>query len=262
MSLRWYLPSLAFAALLCAPTASWAQCATSEIAVLADRDNTLYEDAVGGLSNGAGSYFFAGNTIGAGLRRGLVRFDVAGNLPAGATVTAATLQLSMSRTFSGDPFAVSLHPTLADWGEGTSAAGGPEGMGGAAASGDATWIHTFSGSGLWTSPGGDFFAAASATTLVSATGPYAWGSTAAMVADVQGWLDDPASNYGWTVLGEENLLRTAQRFNSRENPAPAAVPVLCVAATGGGLVEIPALGDVGLLALALALAAVALRRLM
>jgi hypothetical protein len=33
-----------------------------------------------------------------------------------------------------------------------------------------------------------------------------------MVADVQDWLDNPAGNFGWLVLGDEKPTLTAKRF--------------------------------------------------
>jgi hypothetical protein len=37
-----------------------------------------------------------------------------------------------------------------------------------------------------------------------------------MVADVQQWLDQPASNFGWIIIGNESQSGTSKRFNSRE----------------------------------------------
>ncbi|MCP3904158.1 MAG: hypothetical protein GY715_11045, partial [Planctomycetes bacterium] len=45
-------------------------------------DNTMYEGA-NHFSNGAGDHFFCGTNNGDFARRGLIRFDVAGALPAG-----------------------------------------------------------------------------------------------------------------------------------------------------------------------------------
>ena len=71
--------------LLNMPGSLWAQCQAGEIGLIASRDNTLYENGGGALSNGSGNYLFAGNTNGQGLRRALVHFDVAGGIPAGST---------------------------------------------------------------------------------------------------------------------------------------------------------------------------------
>jgi hypothetical protein len=49
-----------------------------------------------------------------------------------------------------------------------------------------------------------------------------------MVADVQVWLDRPAANYGWLLLGNEARPQTTKRFDTRENPNPAVRPALIV----------------------------------
>src|SRR5438105_14155986 len=62
-------------------------------------DNTLYEDASGNLSNGAGTHFYVGNTnqtVAADARRGLLRFDLSA-IPAGSTIHTATLTLRVSQ---------------------------------------------------------------------------------------------------------------------------------------------------------------------
>src|SRR5258708_25683124 len=67
------------------------------------KDNTLYEyvPADGDLSNAIGDPFFTGETAMGELRRGVLAFDIAGNVPAGSTITSVTLTLNMSRTPSG-----------------------------------------------------------------------------------------------------------------------------------------------------------------
>ena len=125
----------------------------------------------------------------------------------------------MSRTNAG-PAPVSLHRATADWGEGTSDAPGQEGDGTDATPSDATWFHTFFDTDFWASIGGDFAPTASATTSVDQEGPYSWGSTAGMTADVSAWVDDPIANFGWVVVGDESLSgqgqSTAKRFDTHE----------------------------------------------
>jgi hypothetical protein len=191
------------------------------------RDNTLYEHADGALSNGAGVHLFAGAINTGSLRRGVLAFDVAAAVPAGSTITGATLTLHMSRSISGNQ-AVAIHRLLADWGEAGSDAGGQEGGGAPAQSGDATWVHTFFDDATWTTAGGDFAASPSASAMVGGIGSYTWGSTTEMVADVQGWLDDPSSAFGWIVIGGEAALGTAKRFDTRENADAGARPLLTV----------------------------------
>ena len=245
--------------LVCAPIAAWAQCEPDQVQLAADRDNTLYESDTGALSNGAGTYLFTGRTVTRGVRRALLRFDVAGAVPADSLITGATLWLNMSMTQAG-PEDVNLHAVLADWGEGTSVAAGEEGGGAASAAGDATWLHTSFDTDLWTTPGGDFAATPSATTTVDDVGTYSWGGTSGTASDVQRWLDDPTTNHGWVLVGNETIPLTAKRFGARENPDPAAVPALCVSFIDAPVVDIPTLGDAGLLILSLSLAALAMRR--
>ena len=47
-----------------------------------------------------------------------------------------------------------------------------------------------------------------------------------MRADVQSWLDDPASNFGWLVLGDESEIATAKRFDTRESASPPVLTII------------------------------------
>jgi hypothetical protein len=191
----------------------------------AGRDVTLIESAAGSLANGAGLHFYAGRTgqPSGSIRRGAIAFDVAAHVPPGVAVTAARLTLHMSQSNAGS-VAASLHRALAASGEGPSNASG--GSGAPAAPGDATWLHTFFDHSFWASPGGDFLAAPSASQLVGAEGSYTWGSTPELAADVQAWLDDPASNHGWILVGDESAPTTVKRFESRESTDDSLRPVL------------------------------------
>jgi len=190
------------------------------------KDNTLYEydPDVGDLSNALGMHFFAGKTAMNALRRGVLAFDITGNIPPGSTITGASLSANMSRTPTNTAFVVELHKLLADWGEGTSIAPGQEGAGTPATPNDATWRHRFFDTIFWSTQGGDFSATVSASQMVGGLGHYTW-SSAQMVADVQGWLDNPASNFGWLMLGDEVSSPTSKRFDTRESTNP---PVLAI----------------------------------
>ena len=138
------LISLLLLTFLAFPSAGYAS-ESIEVQIGAAKDNTLYESATGSLSNGSGEHFFVGQTAAGGgfkIRRGLIAFNIASNIPAGATIQSAVLTLSMNRTISGNQ-TVSLHKLTADWGEGTSDAPGGEGQGAAATTNDATWLHRF-----------------------------------------------------------------------------------------------------------------------
>lgn len=201
----------------------------SQVTIAPSKDNTLYESAAGSLSNGVGQYFFSGRTSQASgsLRRALMRFDITAAVPAGATISSVTLTLHCSSA-AGDVEVHSLHKLLADWGEGTSDAAGAEGQGTAATSGDATWLHRFFASTFWTTAGGDFAASSSGDANVNQADVfYSWTSPQ-MAADVQAWLNQPAANFGWLLQGNESLLGTAKRFDSRESPTTSFRPALTI----------------------------------
>lgn len=75
-----------------------------------------------------------------------------------------------------------------------------------------TWIHTRYDTERWAHAGGDFTAEPSAVAEVGDAGTYRFGSTIALVADVQRWLDVPTSNDGWILVGGEEAASTAKRF--------------------------------------------------
>jgi hypothetical protein len=191
------------------------------------QDNTLYEDPSGGLSNGFGAGLFVGTTRNGLIRRTLIAFDVAGSIPSGVTISSVRLEMTMTRTTAGSASA-ELHRVTTDWGEGSSDAAAQEGAGAAAATNDATWLHSFFNSVQWSSTGGDFVSSSSANTTISGGGTYTWGSSSKMVADVQGWLKGPSSNFGWIILGDEGSSRTAKRFGSRESSSAGERPSLIV----------------------------------
>jgi hypothetical protein len=192
-------------------------------------DATLYEEGAD-VANGSGDYFFVGRTEdrnGAVERRALVMFDLSGSVPDGATITAASLELTMSRTISGSQ-TVTLRRVLESWSEGPSDAPGEEGAGTGSGNGDVTWIHRSLPNSLWSTEGGTFTQDVSSSQQVAGNGAYVFPSTAQMIADVQGWLDDPQTNFGWAIVIPGPVTGSAKRFNSRENPGANSRPVLSV----------------------------------
>jgi len=214
------------------------------VSISSEKDNTLYEDTTGALSNGAGFYLFAGRSSQAtnSIRRGVMQFDIDASIPSGAVILDAELTLHMSRTSFG-PTAVELHRLLSDWGEGTSDAAGEEGGGALSTTDDATWIHTFYNTGFWTLPGGDFSATLSTSAIVDSNGYYTFSSTSTMIADIQGWLDNPSENFGWIILGDETAAGSSKRFDCRESPVSANRPKLTVTYAIPSQMAIPAMKD-------------------
>jgi hypothetical protein len=186
-------------------------------------------------SNGKGEYLFAGATQDGELRRGLLKFDIAGNVPVTALIMSATLQVHVSKHPPvHNPETFSLHRVTAEWGEGTSDAGTPGGFGTTATEGDATWTFSYFSPTptdrlTWTIPGGDFLPSVSASTVVDTEDQYyTWGPAPGLITDLRHWLVSPDQNHGWIVLGNESADWTARRFDSRENAFEERRPVLYV----------------------------------
>jgi hypothetical protein len=193
------------------------------------KDATLYQTADGSVANGAGIHIFAGLTSSFSIRRALLAFDLASKIPAGSQITSVKLTMRVSSTISGVT-SMELHRVTADWGEGASNAGTlRDGQGNAAKSGDATWIHTFFPNQRWSNAGGDFAATADATAGAGGNGSdVTWETSASLVARVQAWIDQPSTNFGWLILGDETSPASAKRLDSREILPAATRPSLTV----------------------------------
>jgi hypothetical protein len=223
-----YLISLPYALLFLCFAITSAHAQVNFLDVLPNKDNTLYADAAGAISNAKGQHIFAGNTGNGAQRRAILSFDVAAVVPAGAIVDSVRMTLHMSMT-RADATPVFLHRVLADWGDGTSQApDGSEGAGGPSQPNDWTWTHTFWFQEMWQNNGGDFQSPADDTLDVNDVGFYTWGPTPQMTAAVQQWLDDPTTNFGWLLRGDESTEMTAKRFDSLENTEEANRPRLRV----------------------------------
>jgi hypothetical protein len=213
-----------------AASAAWAlslPAGAAEVAVTPSRDTTLFSS--GDFSCGFGP-LFAGETGSYGHRRALLAFDVAHSVPPGSTITS--VELSFTITMSGQEASATddfhVHRLLADWGEGVTSCGGGDGA--TAQPGDATWADRFFDTDPWSTPGGDFDASASATMPLPVSGTAIWPSTPALVADVQSWLDQPADNFGWILVGDETLPKTARLIRSRDDIPPPSLVIDYVAA--------------------------------
>lgn len=181
------------------------------VSILPTKDNSIYSED-GSVSNGEGK-LFSGRTNNGDLRRALLYFDIAANVPAGSVITNVTLNLEQDNASPGatsEDF--NLHPLTTDWGEGTSSGSG---QGASAVAPDATWTDAMLGTSTWTNPGGDYLASVAQTTVGAANGLNSW-SSADMITNVQAWLDNPASNFGWILIGDEINDGSARRFGSKD----------------------------------------------
>jgi hypothetical protein len=185
-----------------------------------------------GNSSGMGPGMFAGADGSLNKKRSLMQFDVAGHVPAGATVTDVQLTLILgqvagsgsggtggaipSRTFG-------VYDLLQPWTEGPSGSPtqmgiGGQGQGALSQVGDSSWTFstitstsptktgvTWPAGGNFSSTasstetfsGGSFIVTPSGTTITPGSQYVFQGSQ--MITDVQNWLDNPSSNDGWLL---------------------------------------------------------------
>ncbi len=207
---KWHLPILLLAAL----TLPAAGTIGTIVELEPVKDTTIFSES--NNSDGSGPTFFAGRIRRFDrFRRALIAFDFSGSIPECSTIQNVTLSIRVDRDPSGQHI-YSLHRLTRDWGEGSSNSGSAgNGQGVPAQSGaDATWNDAFFNEEAWTSPGGDFIQQASATSFVSEVGFVDWTSSG-LVNDVQSWLDSSAANFGWILIGAENITVSVKRFNSR-----------------------------------------------
>jgi hypothetical protein len=234
----------------------WVLCAIAPlpaaiVTLQPSKDNTIYSSQTS-RSNGGGAGLFAGTDGTGAPARSFLSFDLSG-IPADATITEVKMTLTLGMVAGGGGAGTSpQNATIAmfkvsqNWGEGNagnntvSSGIMGSGQGFAAGPGDATWSAAAFPSTLWSNPGGDHAANASASLFLdnNITGnSFTWLSTPELVADVQGWLATPNANFGWELINaNEAAARTAYIFYSRNWPSfPAGsasqVPILEVTYT-------------------------------
>jgi len=195
------------------PTCIWCALCAAPLFTLAD-SVTLRPVADTGIStqsptsnSGTGPDMVIGTqgpTVGMARNRGLIKFDLTGQIPAGAEIKSVTLTLTVAKVPSGGAnSSFELRRLFREWKES-----------------EATWNNRIGG-GTWSSPGAaapaDFSTTTSGTTLVSGLGGCTFGSTTNLIADVQTWVDNPATNFGWIVLTQsETVAKTARRITAHE----------------------------------------------
>ena len=177
-------------------------------------------------NNGGQAWVLAGRTQNGPHNHALYRFGFA-NVPSNAIIQSAVLQLEVTHQ-PGDASAVDspfgLHRMLRPWGEGTNVAIANPGQGTPATPGEATWTHSFYPTNAWAAPGGaagvDYATGESSYQFIYSPdlSPYRFESTPEMVDDVQEWISRPQNNFGWMLIGDDDTIYTARRFNSREDP--------------------------------------------
>jgi hypothetical protein len=139
------------------------------------------------------------------IRRALFRFDLTGQVPQGATITGASLSVTVVKVpLSPINSNFDVYRLIRPWDEGT-----------------VTWNSASSGV-AWDSPGaegpGDFIPTASSFVFVSGLATYTFPAFDALLADIQAWVDNPATNFGWLLVSEDETdFKTARHFATRES---------------------------------------------
>src|ERR1700722_18010451 len=202
------------------------------------QDATLFGASSTSNNSSSGPGMFAGADGMGNPKRGLIEFDIPAFVPAGATITSASLSLVLGQVAGTDstPRTIGLFDVTTNWSGGTNGTTGfpgpgfgGTGQGFAPNSGDATWNFSQYDTIPWNTPGGggDFVSTESAATVVNQdlNTPYVWGSTAQMVADVQGWLDGAVPNFGWLLKNDsEGNPTTFRAFYTSEGAIEQGVP--------------------------------------
>lgn len=190
-------------------------------------------------SNGRGSIFTGRTALTHDVvQRGLIRFDISA-IPCGSIVTGVELRMTLLRAAGGGARSstVSLHRLTESWGEGNSSAFGGDGAPSVAP--DANWIERFHPGVLWTTPGGEFVAAPSASVAVGEERIVLWSSTPELIADVSQWVRDGSSNFGWLLLNDESVSASARKLASREYPDVEDRPMLRITYSAGCKADLP-----------------------
>ncbi len=148
--------------------------------------------------------------------RALLKFDIAGNIPSNAVITSSTLTVLVTQA---PPPAIAvnsvfeLRAVLLSWSEA-----------------NASWNNRLA-STAWSAPGGttgvDFSSKISQTNLFDdSQTPHTFVSSSNLVADVQNWLQNPGTNFGWVIISEsQGTLYTERTMSSREGSSPPTLLV-------------------------------------
>jgi choice-of-anchor C domain-containing protein len=137
---------------------------------------------------------------GIGSQRPLIFFSIS-DIPTGATITSATLELNATAV-SGS-MSVEVYRMTRAWSEN-----------------GATW-NTSDGSTSWTTVGGDFNATAVSTITASATGIHSFDITSL----VSGWHEGTFSNFG-LILGSNGLGTTTVTYDSSEGTVAPSLEII------------------------------------
>jgi plastocyanin len=164
--------------------------------------NSAYPDN----NNGGVAAIDIGNDFSDGSMRGLVRFNLPAALNERASITGATLTMTVTSVppdGSAAAATVAVERLTENWGQGNGAgaqAFGSYTAGSACTGSGATWNKPLCSGAAWATAGGSVAGVVSASAFVSATpGTTVQWNAAGMASDVQAWADDATSNHGWRL---------------------------------------------------------------
>ncbi len=207
-----------FAATLAAPLAF-----SQTVTLLAERNSFIHESATHTVANGVGE-FGSADAKGA-IQRFFIQFDIAGSIPAGSTIVSASLEFEVVQlppSYQSTTFGV--HRAMIPWGEGSTDGSG---QGTPAQPGDAKRLHSFYPGTFRSNPGGDLAPTASGSIGMNSPSRHMTTSPG-MAGDVQDFLDNPGSNFGWLIKASSKGNRTARGFAARGFSLVAKAPTLVV----------------------------------
>lgn len=174
--------------------------------------------------------------VGAGTSlRPLIRFSLAG-IPTGSTVTSATLQLGVitSQTAPANTImSADFYKLLVGWVEGDGTAVSPFTNNGTFGP---TWNKPDkSAAPTWATAGADSpgvdRASAASFTLGAADATVVIGGrllTKSVTADVQAWVNAPATNFGWVAVGTDPTDANYNGYSTDEHANTGFRPLLSV----------------------------------
>jgi len=199
--------SFGFAAVLFISTVA-AQAQTTNLVPVAD--TAMRSTAPDSSFGSATSLPIGVANFGSPINRALFRFDLS-VLPTNAIINDASLELTVTLHPVGATFV--LHRMLSSWSES-----------------EATWNNRFvtpsptpwaAGGAL---AGTDFISVASAA--ASQVGGVNMFNASGLTADVQMWVNNPGSNFGWILMAAGEPAGSGEQVGSREDPVNT--PVLVV----------------------------------
>jgi hypothetical protein len=196
----------------------------------ATKDAGIFNNAAGtavqaNYGSGGSNQMHVGLFNGGVYGRSLLQFNLS-SIPSNATITNVVLTFSDGGNGQNIP-QIFVHKLTQGWTEGNANSACP--FSGACnvpgvaltSQTDVTWRETsYSGgalTNLWLTTGGNFAATASTTSTAEGNNAKLF-SSAGLIQDVQNWVNNPTSNFGWLLKMDEALTSpsTMQRYRTKE----------------------------------------------